>query len=377
MPEDPLAEARWALDRGEYGQVLRLLEPLQEERSPLTAAGAELRLLMATALMGQGRTDQAAACCRSLVRCQDPNLRVQAKALLMVLEAPELRRPSNWSLTLPDLTGTTPLEGVGDGVSRRSRRRPEPPPPPPVGPTRAPVGFAVVVAVVLLLLASLLGGCMEVRTELRFDGPGRLQVSHQLRSNAGPESPWQRRFVAALEGHEPQLASPGPFHGRGGSGDQLLSTPVLPARQALAALTGSLELAGQLSGVALAAPVVRWEERNWLVGVRQHLLLELDLQPLEGIPGLDLALVLAPVRPAAVRQAAPATPVQAPPGDGKGPRQLIWPLQPGQLNVLELRCWRWSGLGLGATAVGLALPLVLALQAIRRRLGFGLPELPA
>jgi hypothetical protein len=32
---------------------------------------------------------------------------------------------------------------------------------------------------------------------------------------------------------------------------------------------------------------------------------------------------------------------------------------------------------LGAAAVGLALPLVLGLQAIRRRLGFGLPELPA
>lgn len=49
VEEDPLAEARRALDRGDYGQVLRLLEPLQEERSPLTAAGAELRLLMATA----------------------------------------------------------------------------------------------------------------------------------------------------------------------------------------------------------------------------------------------------------------------------------------------------------------------------------------
>ena len=377
MPEDPLAEARWALDRGEYGQVLRLLEPLQQERSPLTAAGAELRLLMATALMGQGRTDQAAACCRSLVRCQDPTLRAQAKALLMVLEAPELRRPSNWSLTLPDLTGTTPLEGVGAAVSRRSRRRPEPPPPPPVGPTRAPVGFAVVVAVVLLLLTSLLGGCMEVRTELRFEGPGRLQVSHQLRSNGGPESPWQRRFVAALGGHEPQIPSPGPFRLTGGTGGPILSTPVLPARQALGALTGSLEVAGQLSGVALAAPVVRWEERNWLVGVRQHLLLELDLQPLEAMPGLDLTLVLAPVRPAAVLQAAPTAVVPAPPGDRQGRRQLIWPLQPGQVNVLELRCWRWSGLGVGAVAVGLVLPLVLALQGIRRRLGFGLPELPA
>ncbi|MDM7953303.1 MAG: DUF3153 domain-containing protein [Cyanobium sp. CZS 25K] len=377
MAEDPLAEARRALDRGEYGQVLRLLEPLQADRSPLTAAGAELRLLMATALMGQGRTDQAAACCRALVRCQDPTLRAQAKALLMVLEAPELRRPSNWSLTLPDLAGTTPLEGVGGGVSRRSRRRPEPPPPPPVGPTRAPVGFAVVVAVVLLLLAGLLGGCMEVRTELRFEGPGRLQLSHQLRSNGGPQSPWQRRFVAALEGRAPPIPSPGPFRASGGSGEQVLATPVLPARQALGALAGSLEVAGQLSGVALAAPVVRWEERNWLVGVRQHLLLELDLQALEAIPGLDLAMALVPVRPSAVLQASPSTIAGAPSGAVGGRRRLLWPLQPGQINVLELRCWRWSGLGLGAAAVGLALPVVLALQAIRRRLGFGWPELPA
>ncbi len=377
VEEDPLAEARRALDRGEYGQVLRLLEPLQEERSPLTAAGAELRLLMATALMGQGRTDQAAACCRGLVRCRDATLRAQAKALLLVLEAPELRRPSNWSLTLPDLAGTTPLEGVGGGVSRRSRRRPEPPPPPPVGPTRAPVGFAVVVAVVLLLLAALLGGCMEVRTELRFEGPGRLQVSHQLRSDTGTESPWQRRFVAALEGHAAGIPAPGPFRPSGGGGDWLVSTPVLPALEALGALAGSLEVAGRLSGVPLAAPVVVWEERNWLLGVRQHLLLELDLQALEAISGLDLAVVLDPVRPAAVLRASPAAIAAAPPGDAGDRRRLLWPLQSGQVNVLELRCWRWSGLGLGAAAVGLALPLVLGLQAIRRRLGFGLPELAA
>ncbi len=376
MAEDPLADARQALDRGEYGQVLRLLEPLQEERSPLTPAGAELRLLMATALMGQGQTDRAAACCRSLVRCRDATLRAQAKALLMVLEAPELRRPRDWSLTLPDLSGTTPIEGLGAGTSRRSRRRSDPPPPPPVGPTRAPVGFAILV-VVLLLLAALLGGCMEVRTELRFEGPGRLQVSHHLRSDTGTESPWQRRFTAALEGHEPQVPSPGPFRSGGGSGEQVLSTPVLPAAQALQALVSSLEVAGRLGGVTLTAPEVRWEERNWLVGVRQHFVLELDLRDLDAIPGLDLAVGLVPVRPAAVLRAAPTGVEPVPPSERGDRPRLLWPLQPGHINALELRCWRWSGLGLGAVAVGVALPLVLALQGIRRRLGFGLPELPA
>jgi len=231
--------------------------------------------------------------------------------------------------------------------------------------------------VVLVLLAALLGGCMEVRTELRFEGPGRLQVSHQLRSDTGAGTPWQRQFVAALEGHAEGIPAPGPFRPSGGSGDQLVSTPVLPALEALRALAGSLEVAGRLSGVPLAAPVVVWEERNWLLGVRQHLLLELDLQALEAIPGLDLAVVLAPVRPAAVVRASPVAIAAAPSGDVDGRRRLLWPLLPGQVNVLELRCWRWSGLGLGVAAVGLALPLVLGLQAIRQRLGFGLPELPA
>lgn len=376
MAEDPLAVARLALDRGDYGQVLRLLEPLLEECSPLTAAGAELRLLMATALMGQGRTDQAASCCRSLVHCRDAGLRAQARALLMVLEAPELRRPREWSLTLPDLSGTTPIEGMGAGLARGSRRRPEPPPPPPVGPTRAPLGFALVVAV-LLLLAALLGGCMEVRTELRFEGPGRLQLSHRLVGGAGPESPWQRRFVAVLAGRSAEMAAPGPFRASRERGAVLLSTPVLPAREALEALSGSLEVAGRLSGLALPAPAIEWRERNWLLGVRQHLLLELDLRPLAAIPDLELTLGLAPLRPAAVRQAVPGGLAPAVPGQGGARGALRWRLQSGALNVLELRCWRWSGLGLGAAAVGLALPLVLVLQGVRRRLGFGLPELPA
>jgi hypothetical protein len=73
----PLENACRALERGDYGQVLRLLEPLASQHPPATSTGAGVRLLMATALMGQGQTDQAASCCRSLNRCPDPQLRAQ------------------------------------------------------------------------------------------------------------------------------------------------------------------------------------------------------------------------------------------------------------------------------------------------------------
>ncbi|MFO7627972.1 MAG: hypothetical protein R6W06_00350 [Prochlorococcaceae cyanobacterium] len=104
MPEpEALLQARQALERGEYGRVLRLLEPLQLEHPASTPLGGELRMLMATALFGQGQGDLALSLCRSLRACSDSQLRSQARDLAMVLEAPSLNRPREWSLTMPSI----------------------------------------------------------------------------------------------------------------------------------------------------------------------------------------------------------------------------------------------------------------------------------
>ena len=361
-----LVAAGQAIERGDYGRVVRLLEPLAEVHPALTVAGAELRLLLVTALMGQGQSEAAAAWCRSLRACQDPDLRARAKALELVLEAPALQRPRDWSITLPDLPISDSLESLGATARnlRRSRKA-DPPAPPPVGPTQAPLGFAALVAVVLLLLllASLLGGCVEMQTDLRFVGPGRLQITHQLRSSTGPPTPWQRRLGASLDQEG--------FRSREVGGSTILQTPVLPIEQARAALLASVRVASEAAGQSVAEPRFTVRERNWLVGVRQGIWLDLDLRELPPLPAVDLSIGLESMRAAAVRRAEPE-PLQARPG-GK----LIWPLRVGSLNRLELRCWRWSPLGLGGCVIALILPLVLGLQRLRRQLGFGLPELPA
>ena len=362
MVDDPLQIARQALERGEYGLVGQLLEPLAEQYPATTAQGATIRLLMATAWLGLGDSERAIASCRSLQRCADPDLRAQARDLLMVLEAPALPRPRSWSITLPDLPSAAPLVGVGQGLSRRRPLSPPPPPPPPVGRTRAPLGFALVVTAVLLVIALLLGGCVEVRTDLRFAGPGRLQVAHLLHNRSGSSSPWQRRWVQALEAKG--------FEGMVVQGDQRLTTAVLPADQALTALARSLVLASDLAGSSLPPPQLHLQERNWLVGVHQILRFDLDLTDVTPLAGLDLSVRLVPLRERAVVRAGPQ-PVQQR-GDA-----VVWPLRLGSPNGLELRCWRWSPLGLGGVAIGLGLGLVLALQAMRLRLGFGLPQLPA
>lgn len=364
QPDPPeLALAHRALESGDYGACLRGLAPLADAHGASTALGGRIRLLMATALMGQGDSAGAAACCRSLRGCKDLTLRQQARDLEEVLEAPALQRPRNWSVQMPSLGELELVEGRSAMGSWRRRPRPEPPPPPPVGATKTPWGFALV-AVALLLLTTLLAGCVQVETSLTFPAPGRLQITQTSTSRTGQALPWQRDLAAALGGGSVVVERD---HGR-----QSLRNRPLPAGQALTWLGQSLERGAALAGVSLPKPELDLRERNWLIGVQQQLELAIDLRAVDSLPGLDLSFRFAPLDPQAVERATPR-PVQ----QGPGAKELHWPLEPGTLNRLTWRTWRWSRLGLGALAVVLLLALALLLQRLRLRAGFGFPQLPA
>jgi hypothetical protein len=365
---DALSEpARQALERGDYGRCQQLLAPLLEQHPASSPFGGQLRLLLATAQMGQGNSAAAAATCRSLRACRDANLRSQAKDLQEVLEAPALERPREWSMTLPPLGEVQPLEGQVQAMARRRRRLPPPPPAPPTGPTTAPLGFALVV-VVLLLLTALLGGCVDLETSLRFTAPGRLQISQTSQSSTGHPLPWQRQLAAALQST--------PWTLRQDHGLLSLRAPALPAPQALDLLSATFEQGAALAAVELPTPQFSLQERNWLLGVRQQFHCSLDLRGLQALPGLELKLALEPLPQRAIRQAEPLA-VQALPAAQGRPSTLIWHLQPGALNQLEVSCWRWSRLGVGALVIALLLGLVTLLQRLKLAAGFGLPQLPA
>ncbi|MCP9774736.1 DUF3153 domain-containing protein [Cyanobium sp. WAJ14-Wanaka] len=371
--EDPFLPARSALERGDYGLVLRSLEPLVATFPAATPLGAELQLLMATAWMGQGNSVRAMACCRQVKRCSDANLRAQASDLLCVLEAPALERPREWSISLPSLGEAEPIAGrMQQWASSRRRKKSDDPPPPPVGPTKAPLGFVLVTAV-LLLLTLLLGGCMEVHTQVHFQGPGRLQIGYQLQTSRSPIPPWQRQFSQALRRAGLHYSAPERSSGGADDQNQFLLGPVQPAAEALQLLRANLASAAQLAGIQLPKPDLSLKERNWLVGVRQTLLLEIDLRQVQEIAGVQLSIDLDPARPRSIRRAEPQAAQRL---AGRRPG-LAWQLSFGALNRLELQSWRWSPVGLGGLAIGLGLLLVLTLQRLKVLMGFGLPELPA
>ena len=362
----PVAPAEAALERGDYGLCLQLLEPLVADCPITDPAGAQIRMLMVTAWMGQGQEEKALSTCRLLTRCRDNEVRTRAKQLLEVLEAPSLQRPARWSMQLPTLDLAPQMGERPRPIRRRRNQGPPPPPPPPTGPTTAAApGFAVVVLLVFIGLTVLLSGCGRLTADIGLPGPDRVQLGWTIDSGSSQPLPWQGRFARSLEALSPRWSASQP---RGGS--QHFQAPVLRSDEAQRLLQNTAAAAAAAAGLDLPAPQLELKERNWLIGVQQRLELSLDLQALKGLPLPELRVRLTP--PAAGRhsQGSPQKPTI---GDGA----LLWPLEAGQKNRLTLRIWRWSRLGLGALVVVVLLGVTLLLQRLRLKLGFGYPELPS
>ena len=360
-----LAAAEAALERGDYGQCIALLEPLAEANPITNSQGAEIRMLLVTAWMGKGDESKALSICRLLTRCKDLEVRNKARQLLDVLEAPSLARPESWSMQLPTLEMDP---SVGKRPKLLSRRKlPPPPPSPPTGPTRAPAaGFAVLVITVLVGLTLLLSGCVRITADLSLPGPDRVEMAWTIDSRSGLQLPWQDAFSQELRARHL------PWNIRNaGNGHLEVKAPTQNSEEASALLSQTVAAAGRTAGLVLPAPTLKLDERNWLVGLKQELLLELDLSALDSLNELQIAVRLRDQASLRSLQSSPAIASK----NAKG--ELIWPLTIGVQNRLQWSQWRWSRLGLGSLAILALLVLTASLQRLRLLMGFGYPELPS
>ena len=360
-----VAAAEAALERGDYGQCIALLEPLAEATPISDNQGAEIRMLLVTAWMGKGDESKALSTCRLLTRCKDPDLKTRARQLLDVLEAPSLARPASWSMQLPTLE-MDPRVGKRPKLFNRRKLRP-PPPSPPTGPTRAPAaGFAVLVITVLIGLTLLLSGCVRITGDLSIPGPDRVEMAWTIDSRSGLKLPWQDAFSRELRAmHLPWKIR------NSGNGHLEVKAPPQNSEEAAALLSQTVEAAGRSAGLVLPAPSLRLEERNWLVGLEQELLLELDLSALENLNELQIAVRLGNQASMCRLESSPSMANK----NAKG--ELIWPLTIGMQNRLQWSQWRWSPLGLGSVVIVALLVLTASLQRLRLLMGFGYPELPS
>tara|TARA_Y100001968_G_scaffold292474_1_gene297715 strand:+ start:25795 stop:26271 length:477 start_codon:yes stop_codon:yes gene_type:complete len=148
-------EALIAIERGDYRECLSCLELLSTKHPLNTQEGAKIRMLMITAWMGQGEDQKAIDSCRLLTKINCLEIRQEAKQLISILEAPNLARPKDWSIQIPNIdlqsSGWSNQLIINKAQDKKTSLHP------PTGPTKAfGIGFSIFIISVLIILTVIL-----------------------------------------------------------------------------------------------------------------------------------------------------------------------------------------------------------------------------
>tara|TARA_Y100001968_G_scaffold212834_1_gene195928 strand:+ start:315 stop:1406 length:1092 start_codon:yes stop_codon:yes gene_type:complete len=352
--------AEAALDKGDYSLCIKIIDPLLLSFSATTAIGAQIRLIKVTAYMGRGEEQEAINICQTLIENKDSSIRQQAKQLLSILDAPCLPRPSNWSVEIPKIEMETSLKSS----FRTSKREKKKVHHPPTGPTKnLGFGFSIITLLIISLLTFLLGGCVDISTNLSVTGPDRLKVSVDIDSISGKSIPWQIEFANNLAKEHSILKI------QDEKSKQHYESPTIRFNEGNDLLKQIASVASTTSGFDINKPEIITNNKNWLIGTKQNLKILFDLRGVPKFPGLKINILMYDIGKKNDFRTKPLEPTFK-------NSLMMFPLKIGEINLLEASYWKWNKISIGVILIISLTLMSIFLQKLRLRMGFGFPELP-
>lgn len=116
-----------AFENGQYREAVENLEKASALLARNTRLGGEVEIWLVTAYEAAGRTEDAIALCQQLRRHPHSETSQQARRLQYILQAPRLKRPSNWMTEIPDLAALSENESpirIAAKPRKTSERKP-------------------------------------------------------------------------------------------------------------------------------------------------------------------------------------------------------------------------------------------------------------
>ena len=352
--------AEAALDKGDYNLSLKIVGPFLLEFQAESAIGGQLRLIVVTAYIGKGDEQNAINVCKELIHNKKESVRQQAKQLLSILDAPQLPRPSNWSVEIPKIE----MEPSLKSSFRKAKKKRERINHPPTGPTKSlDFGFATITLLLILLLTFLLSGCVDISTKMSLTGPDRLNISLDIESNSDVLIQWQIGFEDNLFKEHSILSV------QTDEDKMHFESPTIRFEEANKLLQQLASVASKTSGFSIDEPEIITNNKNWIIGTNQNFRIYFDLSKIPKIPGLKLNIIIDGISNKNNFETKPLEITQK--------KDLIYfPLEIGKINEMEVSNWKWNKISVGVIAIVTLILLSLSLQRFRLQMGFGFPELP-
>ncbi len=349
-----------ALEKGDYNFCIKLLDPLLFDHQAETEIGGQLRLLIVTAYMGKGDEKEAINICQTLMHNKKESVRQQAKQLLSILDAPQLPRPSNWSVEIPKIKIEPSLKSSFSKTIKKKEKINHP----PTGPTKnLDFGFSIITLLIFLLLTFLLSGCVDISTKLSVKGPDQLKIALYIDSHSGEKISWQSEFEDNISKQDNILKL------KSTQANQHYESPIIRFEEANQLLQQIASVASKTSGFDISRPLIITNNKNWIIGTKQNFKIYFDLREIPKIPGLKIDVKIHDIGNKNNLKSKPLEPIFK-----KG--LTVIPLEIGKANQLDISTWKWNQISVGIVLIIFLIFLSLYLQRLRLRMGFGFPELP-
>lgn len=119
-----------AFERGQYREAVQRLEKASALVNRNSGFGGKVLIWLVTAYEATGQQAEAIALCEQIKKHPDAETSKQGKRLLYIMQAPQLKRPTEWLTQIPDLAA------IADNTSQTRlsssnlpRAKPKPLPP--------------------------------------------------------------------------------------------------------------------------------------------------------------------------------------------------------------------------------------------------------
>ncbi len=358
-------EAELALNNGEYNYCINLLSPLLEQFTPSTHEGVNIRMILITSLSGANRKEESMNLCKQLRKSKYPHVREEAKALLEILDSPNLKIPDNWNVKFEDsiinkeFKQTVVKNEYSEKVQKYIKISDQ-----PTGETKPfQEGFMILIFIIFVLIIFLLSGCVRIENNLDLREIDSINYNLKIESKYLKKIPWQLKFENQIKKIAPKneiFIDDDIF---------LLKKQNLNTIETKNSINKILKIASADIAANLKDVEIDKFEKNYILGKKYFYKINLDLLELENLNDLEIFInIINPSKASLIK-------------DNKNininRNKINWEIIPGEINQIEFSFWYWNRSLIWTSVIFLLIIFAYYIRKKRHELGSDLPQLPS
>ena len=363
--EQVINKAELALNNGEYNYCINLLSPLLEKFTTSTLEGVNIRMILITSLSGVNNKEESIKICKQLRKSKYSHVREEAKALLQILDSPNLKIPDNWNIKFEDyiinkeFKQTTLQNNYAEKTQKYINISEQ-----PTGETKPfQKGFLILITIISLLIISLLSGCVRIESNLDLREIDSINYDFRIDSKYLKKIPWQLNFESEIE----KISSNNEIF----IDDDvfILHKKGLDIIETKNNINKILKIASNNISSNLKEIEINKFEKNYILGKKYFYEINLDLLELENFSDLEIFINI--INPSDTKLLK----------DNKNiitnKNKISWKILPGELNQIEFSFWYWNRTLLWTSVIILLILFAYYIRKKRYELGSSLPQLPS